>query len=286
VEQLVLPNSVYDVMSARLARLGAAARQVADVIAVAGMATDHDVIGHVLRDGDRPLDGAALLSALDELRVAGIVVENADSGSVTYDMAHPMLRQAFSRASGAAREQALHARIATALEAWHGDKAERHAEQIAAHWRVADPKVNPRASVRWLLLAGRQAMERLARREAAAAFRAALKRADDYPDVVDAEAVPTLLDELSRLYRRLGEYQEAINVCTRARDLALAHGDEMAVALAERRLGLAHEASVNAKRRSSTSMWASRARARTAPPCSWRDCCWQGRFAAGTRPAE
>ena len=230
-------------MQARLERLGADARRVADIVAVTGTATDHDVVDRVLRDSEAVPDGpeSVLLAALDELRAQGIVVEHVVNGGVTYDVAHPMLRQALVEAVGLARERALHARIAAALESWHGDKAERHAEQIAAHWRLADPRVNAREAVRWLLLAGRQAMERLARREAAAAFRAALDRADEYPDQVDAAIVPVLLDELARLYRRLGEYQEAIAICLRARDLAAARGDGIGVALAERRLGLAHE---------------------------------------------
>lgn len=240
-ERLALPLSVRDVMQARFERLSAGARHVADIIAVAGIDTDHDVVAGVMHDGDAANHQGVLLAALDELRANGIIVEHLVNGAVTYDVAHPMLRQALIDAGGLARERALHARVAAALEAWYGDKAERFAEQIAVHWRLADPRVNAREAVRWLLLAGRQAMERVARREAAAAFRAALDRADEYPELVDAEIVPVLLDELARLYRRLGEYQQAITVCLRARDLAAFRGDEIGVALAERRLGLANE---------------------------------------------
>lgn len=247
IEQLALPRSVRDVLQARLDRLSAGARHIADHIAVMGTGVEHDVLRRCTEDADAndAVTAAArehaLLAALDELREQGIVQERMDQDRVSYDVAHPMLRQALIDAVGLARERAIHERIARALEVTHGDRAERFAEQIAAHWRLADPRVNARDAVRWLLLAGRQAMNRLARREAAITLRAALDRADEYPDVVDPQIVPVLLDELARLYRRLGEYLQAIAMCQRARDLADARGDDIGVAVAERRMGLANE---------------------------------------------
>lgn len=233
IDSVTLPRTIRDVLVARLDRLSEHARRVAEFIAVTGTATDHDVLRHSL---DPDVD---LLAALDELRAQNIVVERLESGAVAYDVAHPLLRQALIDAVGLARERAMHARIASALEKHFGDRASQAAEQIAAHWRLADPRVDAPSAVRWLMLAGRQAVARLAHREAALAFRAALDRADEYPDIVDATVVPVLLDELSRLYRRLGEYQSTIVMCTRARDLAEARHDDIGVAVAERRLGIA-----------------------------------------------
>ncbi len=244
IEQLALPRSVRDVLHARLERLSDNARRLADLIAVIGTAVAHEVVRHAANDSTATtLDAAEseLIVAMDELRAHGIVVEQIEQGAITYDVAHPMLRLALVDALGLARERAMHARIAGALEAVHGERPERFAEQIAAHWRLADPKINVPVAVRWLLLAGRQAMERLARREAASALQAALDRADAYPTMVDADTIAVLLDELARLYRRLGEYQQAIVMCVRARDLAIARRDDIGVAVAERRLGLANE---------------------------------------------
>lgn len=245
LEQRVLPRSVRDVLHARLDRLSLPARQAAELIAMVGTATDHAVLRHASAEHTANTTGDAqeqrLLSALDELRQHGVISERIEHGKVTYDLVHPLMRQALTETLGLARERTMHERIAQALEAGYGEKAGRFAEQIAAHWRLADPMVNTRHTVYWLLRAGRQSMHRLARREAAINLRAALDRADEYPDQVDAEIVPILLDELSRLYRRLGEYQQAISMCTRARDLADARRDDIGVAVAERRLGLAYE---------------------------------------------
>lgn len=278
LDRIVLPRTVRDVLQARLERLSPSARRVADLLAVAGTVVDHDVLQRTVASyaadvqhaatarhvsGDATNDaardaardaasdapdpaadvalGEALLEALHELRMHGIVTEQHDHGGVIYDLEHPLLRQALVELVGLVREREIHARIARALEAHHGDRADRYAEQIAAHWRLADPRVNAGHTVHWLLLAGNQALARLAQREAALALQAALERAEQYPDQVEPTVIPELLDQLSRLYRRLGEYTRAIATCLQARDLAASRNDTVGVAIAERRLGLANE---------------------------------------------
>ncbi len=241
VEQLVLPPSVRELLLERLGRLSADARVVGDVIAVIGTTARHDVVRTT-----SGLSEDALRIALGELRGEGIVTEQADGSAVLYDLAHPMMRQTLVAHVGLARERELHARIAMAIESVAGRRADREAESIAAHWRQADPRVETARSVQWLLQAGRQALGRLARREAAVTLRAALDRIDEHlsdAQVRDAHEadVPMLLDELARLYRRLGDYHEAIAMCARASALAEARGDGMGVAVAERRRGLAQQ---------------------------------------------
>ncbi|WP_373070875.1 helix-turn-helix transcriptional regulator [Gemmatimonas sp.] len=236
VEQLVLPPSMRELLLERLQRLSANARLVSDVIAVIGTTARHDVVRSM-----SGLSEDALRLALGELRGEGIVTEQADGSAITYDLAHPMMRQTLVAHVGLARERELHARIAAAIKSVAGRHADREAESIAAHWRQADPQVESARSVKWLLQAGRQALGRLARREAAVTLRAALDWMDEHFHEDYTADIPMLLDELARLYRRLGEYHEAIVMCARASALAEALGDTLAVAVAERRLGLAQQ---------------------------------------------
>ena len=237
LNEVTLPGSVRQVMRARLARLGTDARHVGEYAAVIGTASEHDVLLEVAG-----LEPARLFAALDELRADGILLERTVGSAVTYDVAHPMLRQALIEGVGLARERSMHVAIAGAMERVHGKDAERYAESIAAHWQRADPKMHTEIAVRWLVMAGRRAAARHARREAAEMLRAALDRADAFPDAVSPDVVPELLDELARLYRRIGEYQRAMDICERARDLARARGDDIGVAITERRIGMACEA--------------------------------------------
>jgi DNA-binding CsgD family transcriptional regulator len=232
-EPLALPPSVRDVLDARLSRLSPEARHAANVLAVAGSTATHDVLRRVAGQDD-----PTLTSALRELRDVGLLAERTAGDTVLYTFVHPMLQQALLADVGLARERALHAEIALAIEAMAGAQADAQAESIAAHWLRADPRVQSAVAVRWLVAAGGQALLRLARREAADMLRAALDRCDAHPDLVPADMVPRLVDELSRLYRRLGEYQQAIAMCRRARERAAAHDDDIGIAVAERRLGL------------------------------------------------
>lgn len=238
-EPFGLPPSVRDLLHARLERLTPDARRVAEVVALSGGAITHTVLQRAVAHDD------LLLGAVDELRAHRIISEQMAHGVITYDVSHPMLRQSIVDDIGLARGRVLHAHIAVALHiADDGNTtqgAERLAEQIAAHWRLADPATNTADAVHWLLLAGKYATQRRAYREAVGSLRAALERTDAFPDVVDPSTGPALLDELARLYRRLGEYQEAIVLCTRSRDRATALRDHRGVAVAERRLGLAYE---------------------------------------------
>ena len=233
IESLGLPPSVREVLGARLDRLSAAAIGVAEVIAVVGTAPSHDVVKRVCDVVDDTLQ-----LSIRELRDAGIVLEREERRAISYEIAHPMLQQTLVARVGKVRERDLHARTALAIEQLAGAQAHQHTDVIAAHWQRAHPHEHTATAVHWLLRAGRQALARHARREAADTLHAALDRADAHPDLVDGDVVPALLDELSRLYRRLGDYSQALDICERARDLGASQNNLGAVASAERRIAL------------------------------------------------
>jgi tetratricopeptide (TPR) repeat protein len=235
-ESIALPPSVRDVLDARLARFSSAARQVAELLAVAGTTATDTIMRTVVAEL-LSLDDASLRAALQELREAGLIVERAEGVDIAYAFTHPMLQQALVNAVGLARERMLHGVLALAVEA-ASEVDSAQAEAIAAHWLRADPRVHPERAVYWLTLAGRAALRRLARREAAASLRAALDRADLNPGAVPAGTIAELVDELARVYRRLAEYHEAIAMSERARELARVSGSPLGIAVAERRIGL------------------------------------------------
>ncbi|GAB1344362.1 helix-turn-helix transcriptional regulator [Gemmatimonas sp.] len=236
LEDIALPPSVCDVLAARLARFSHSTRRLAELLAVAGT-TATDTIVREVAATTLALNEQELRTGLQELREAAVIVERIDGVDIAYVFTHPMLQQALVNAIGLARERSLHGVLALAVEhAFAGDIAQ--AEAIAAHWQRADPRTEPARAVHWLALAGRSALRRVARREAAASLRAALDRADANPGSVPAELVADLVDELARVYRRLAEYHEAIAMSERAREIARAGGRPLGIAVAERRIGL------------------------------------------------
>ncbi|HUF49323.1 MAG TPA: BREX system ATP-binding domain-containing protein [Longimicrobiales bacterium] len=221
--ELELPGTVREAINARIERLGADARAVADVGAVIGTRFDHGLLGAAAR-----LEEAALLTALDELRSAQVIEEADALDEVRYDFTHPLLRQVLYAGLGTARARALHERIADALEARYGAAADAHADELAFHFARAGKGAAVAKAARYLFAAGRSALARFADREAVGYLRLALEH--HAADVGMSRAA--VMSELARAHQRLGEADAAIALL----QACLADSDTDHVAV-QRRLG-------------------------------------------------
>ena len=244
VEGFDLPRSIRDAIIARVDRLTDPARSVANLAAVIGTRASFEALHSV-----SGLSRAELLAALDELRRQHVLVESADADDVVYDFAHPLLQQTLYGELGRARARLLHATVAEALEAFHGARAVEHAGELAFHFSRADVSGLAPKAVKYLTVAGREALERNAGREAVNYLAAALDQVDrSGAGLEESGDVTALVKELARARQRLGEYDAAIELWERARRRADQHGGDgrgedgraNGRAAIERRLGLAH----------------------------------------------
>jgi len=232
-----LPRSIRDAVAARVNRLGATARTVANLAAVIGTRTSHDALVAVsgLRESD-------VLSALDELRAQSVLSEEVQAdGGIAYEFAHPIVREVLYGELGIARGRLLHATVAEALESLYGADAGAHADELAYHFSRAEARGLAGKAVRYLAAAGRDALARYANREAANYLNSALEHLDRAANV-DAPAVDpdALVQDLAQARQRLGDYDAANALWTRARTSAERAGDTGRVASIERRLGLGY----------------------------------------------
>jgi DNA-binding CsgD family transcriptional regulator/tetratricopeptide (TPR) repeat protein len=230
-----LPRSIRDAVTARVNRLGAVARTVANLAAVIGTRTSHDALVAV-----SGLTESDVLSALDELRAQSVLSEAVQSdGDITYEFAHPLVRDVLYGELGTARGRLLHATVAEALETLYGAEAAAHADELAYHFSRAEARGLAGKAVRYLAAAGRDALARYANREAANYLNAALEQLDRAGSL-DAPAVDpdALVEDLAQARQRLGDYDAANALWTRARTAAERAGDTARVAAIERRLGL------------------------------------------------
>ena len=236
IEGFELPRSVRDVIVARVERLAANARIVADLAAVVGTRASFGALLSVSR-----LPHAELLGALDELRRQRVLEEHADGDDVVYDFTHPVIQQTLYAELGLARARLLHGTVAEALEAHYGPAAAEHAGELAFHFSRAGALGLAPKTIAYLSAAGRDALAKNADREAADYLTSALAQIDALPadDPARADAV-RLIEQLARARQRLGEYDTAIALWERAQHEAEAAGrSDRAIAL-ERRIGVAH----------------------------------------------
>src|SRR6202158_4851004 len=233
METLELPATVKDVVKARVDRLSPGARKLANLAAVIGARTAHDTLANVAE-----LPESEIIAGLDELLAQHVLEETGSVDSISYDFTHPLLQQVIYADLGQARARALHAKVAEALEHAYGNAALSHADELALHFARAHSQALARKAVRYLYAAGRGAIERYANREAANYLAAALDHLDKDPAISDAPR-EEILSTLARIRQRLGEYDAAMGLLTRARDEAVARGEAGAIADIEHRMGLA-----------------------------------------------
>ncbi|HEV2300066.1 MAG TPA: hypothetical protein VGR91_00725, partial [Stellaceae bacterium] len=161
-------------LMARLDRLGAAAREVAQTAAAIGREFSYELVTAVAARGE-----AETRAALDQLVAAGLVFQRGTPPSADYQFKHALVQDTAYGTLLRGSRQALHARIAAAIESHAPDRVEREPEMLAHH--LAEAGAAPRAALYWRK-AGEQAVRRAANREAIGHFRRALAVVEAGPE--------------------------------------------------------------------------------------------------------
>ena len=204
VVDLDLPASVTEAVSARFGELSSAAREVANVLAVAGTRVDHGLLNTVAEQSETDV-----LAGLDELRTSQLIEETTDGAHIVYRFVHPMVQEVIYSEMGLARARTLHQRLGEALERDEVAVIDDPSHALAYHFSHAggdDPRV-----VRYLAAAGRDALESRADREAARFLTEAIERvrAGAFTEEDTGVEMLALEADLARVLQRLGEYRAA-----------------------------------------------------------------------------
>lgn len=164
---MVVPDTIFAVLAARIDRLSVTEQRLLTAAAVLGK----DVSAPLLRDL-AALQEPAFSEALVELERAGLLYLRRDSGGVAeYTFKHALTQQAAYQRLEPQERQALHAQAVAAIEADGGDPAPAHLELLAHHAEMAGMWDK---AVRCLGDAGRRSIERSAHLEAIAQLTRAL----------------------------------------------------------------------------------------------------------------
>jgi class 3 adenylate cyclase/tetratricopeptide (TPR) repeat protein len=162
---LAIPTTLHDSLMARLDRL-APVKEVAQIGACLGREFDHELLSAVV-----PLAEAELQAAVDQLVAAELIFRRGVPPATTYMFKHALVRDAAYESLLRMRRQALHARIAGAIEARFAQRIEAQPELVARHFSEAGL---PEKAIGYWLQAGRLAAARSANVEAIAHLRAGL----------------------------------------------------------------------------------------------------------------
>jgi DNA-binding CsgD family transcriptional regulator/tetratricopeptide (TPR) repeat protein len=237
VRDFDLPRTVREAILARLDPISGEARSVAELIAVLGSRAPLNLL-QVLS----PLPEAELLEELHRLVAAGILLETLSQEGVVCEFPQVLIRETLLRELGLGRAQRLHGRVARDLERHFGERVRDFAELMAYHELHAAGQGTPRA-VRYLVLAGRNALRRFGNAEAGAYFAAALSlmerdHAEDGPESLVEGGRPGVLRELASALTEQGRYEEAVERWEEAHSLAREAGSLEDAAECRRSIGM------------------------------------------------
>jgi class 3 adenylate cyclase/tetratricopeptide (TPR) repeat protein len=200
-----VPPNVREVIVERVARLGDGTRQLLSVAAVIGRDFEVDVLASVA-----DVDELTTIDALDSASAVALVRPDAGEADC-YTFVHSLIAHALLDGLSPARRRRVHARIAHALEARHGDRA---IAEVAHHLAAAVPVAEPARVVLAARRAPEAALSAVAYDDAARHLEAVLPVAP--PDRARCE----MLLELADAYLRAGDVAAAQTRSLEASDLA------------------------------------------------------------------
>jgi class 3 adenylate cyclase/tetratricopeptide (TPR) repeat protein len=169
-----VPATLQASLLARLDRLGPRARDVAQAGAAIGREFTYDIIAAV-----SPGSEADTRAALDQLVAAGLMFQRGNPPAADYQFKHALVQDTAYGTLLRGPRQALHGRIAAAIETRTPDRTEREPEILAHH--LAEAGQFQRA-VSFLFEAGRRAAARSGNLEAVAHLNRAVEMLTTLPE--------------------------------------------------------------------------------------------------------
>jgi transcriptional regulator with GAF, ATPase, and Fis domain/tetratricopeptide (TPR) repeat protein len=223
LEGLAVPDTIEEVIRARVERLDGRLQRLLQVASVIGRTVPLPLLQAVTEDG-----ADVVAADLARLQAAEFLHETRVFPEVEHTFKHALTQDVAYGSVEPQQRRALHARIVRAIERLHGDRPGEHVERLAYHalrgelWAEA---------VRYSRQAGTKAFDRSANREAVASLEqalTALARGGDRPEML-VEAIDIRLALRSALLQ-LGEIRRITAYLREAEALAAALGDRRRLA--------------------------------------------------------
>jgi len=206
-EGVTVPETVQQVLAARIDRLTAGQKTVVQVAAVLGREFSLDLAEEVW-DGGEPLE-----ARLQELKELEFLRERHGAADRRFVFKHALTREVAYDSMLQARRRDLHGRVGAVLEHFQAGQRFDHCELLAYHYtRSAEPT----RAIPYLTAAGDRAKDRYANEEAIASYSQAVtlieERSDSRPDDYGAicEGLGIVLERLSRFDAALGAYRKTL----------------------------------------------------------------------------
>ncbi len=207
----VVPQTVYALIRARLARLSESARQVLNAASVIGREFEIETVAHTVA-----LSDAAVLNSLDELQTAGLIQPLT---GLRYQFDHQLTLEVAYQEMGEPRHRLLHRRVGAALEEIYHQRIESVAGLLAHHFAEGH---QPERVAHYAFLAGQQAAKLAAWREAIVFYEQAATAAAAFTDQSQHQRILAALGQAALHAGQSGRAADALRLAlklkTQSRD--------------------------------------------------------------------
>jgi len=225
LEEIVVPDTVQDVIMARIDRLEEPAKKTLQLASVIGREFTRRLLDRIADIRGRTEE------FLQELQAIELIYQRRIFPELAYMFKHALTHDVAYNSLLLQRRRELHRIIGLAIEELYADRLAEHYEVLAYHFLRGEEWSR---AVHYLRQAGGKAMARSANREAVAHLDEALVALGNLPDGRDTvEQAIDVRFELRQALSVLAEFGRALDLLREAEALAERLGDR-------RRLGLAY----------------------------------------------
>ncbi|HEV3115158.1 MAG TPA: AAA family ATPase [Candidatus Binataceae bacterium] len=201
IDEIDVPENVRLIIDRRLARLDENEKRVLAAAAVIGRSFSFQLLTATSQS-----DVDELFTVLERAQQMGIIVPSSEGPEQTFTFAHELVRQTLLAGISAPRRQKLHASVAEGIERLYPHAVNERSGEIADHLLKAASFADDRKLVRYLTVAGKNALEAAAFEEAQRNFQSAPSR----QRTVDPGGGAELLAYLAMAERGLEQWDAAL----------------------------------------------------------------------------
>lgn len=226
-----LPESLRDIIMARVDRLEEGARDLLLMMSVVGREFSLDLIQQLWAQSDE------LPVLVNQLKDSGLISGLEQRNRDTYSFKHILIQEAVYDSLLASRRTVLHEDVAQAFETLYADGLGEYAETLAYHWKKS---AQPVRAIPFQAMAGKKSLGVYSLEEANQWFQQAIEQMNASPDYVDDTLLADVLLNWARVYYYRKDFRGLIHILEEHLTRIESLGDQRRLSLALFWLGFAH----------------------------------------------
>src|SRR2546425_414503 len=230
LDEIVIPDTIQDVIMARIDRLADAPKKTLQLASVIGREFTRRLLDRIADLHGRTED------FLTELKAIELIYEKALFPELAYMVKHALTHDVAYNSMLVQRRKELHRIIALAIEELYADRLTEHYEVLAHHFSKAEDWTR---ALEYLLKAADKATRAFANREAVALYDQAQEAAGHLGTAVGLETLMAIHESKANLYFLLSDFVTSRAEAERLLTLARRAGDRVKEASALATMGFA-----------------------------------------------